>query len=374
MPSFTCISCRVAFANGDIQRAHYKSDWHRYNLKRKVAELPPVTAESFRDKVLAQKAECESLTKEKNSKHCDICNKLFSTENAFANHLQSRRHKDQKEKSKLLEIEKQECQDKSQTLPRNKSKSSSTSRSEDDDESSEEYEEIDDDSLETSQCLFCPHFSSTFEENMRHMTRSHSFFIPDVQYATDLEGLVGYLGAKVGLGKLCLYCNSKGKAFYSIEAVQKHMVDKGHCKMFYEGDDVLEFSDFYDFTGSYPDAEPSGKGGSSDVEVNVEDGALTVSEETGELCLPSGAKAGHRSLKRFYRQNLRPEQVKRNEVVVQGLMADYKSLGWSGSIGEAHRLKVQNLQMKNKFQSRQKLKLGVKGNKLQTHFREQVRY
>ena len=39
---------------------------------------------------------------------------------------------------------------------------------------------------------------------------------------------------------------------------------------------------------------------------------------------------------------------------------------------EAHRLKVQNLKMKKKFQSKRELKLGVKGNKLQTHFREQV--
>lgn len=32
----TCICCRVVFANSDIQREHYRTDWHRYNLKRKV--------------------------------------------------------------------------------------------------------------------------------------------------------------------------------------------------------------------------------------------------------------------------------------------------------------------------------------------------
>ena len=30
-------------------------------------------------------------------------------------------------------------------------------------------------------------------------------------------------------------------------------IDKGHCKMVYEGDAELEYSDYYDFRPSYPD-------------------------------------------------------------------------------------------------------------------------
>jgi hypothetical protein len=41
----------------ELQKAHYKTDWHRYNLKRKVANLPPVTAENFQERVLAQQKE-----------------------------------------------------------------------------------------------------------------------------------------------------------------------------------------------------------------------------------------------------------------------------------------------------------------------------
>ena len=55
--AFTCITCRVAFADADLQRSHYKTDWHRYNLKRKVADLPHVTAEGFNQRVLAQRAQ-----------------------------------------------------------------------------------------------------------------------------------------------------------------------------------------------------------------------------------------------------------------------------------------------------------------------------
>ena len=35
------------FADKDALQEHYRSDYHRYNLKRKVAELPPVTREWF---------------------------------------------------------------------------------------------------------------------------------------------------------------------------------------------------------------------------------------------------------------------------------------------------------------------------------------
>lgn len=44
---YTCLACQVAFQSADGQRTHYRSDWHRYNLKRKVVNLPPVTFEQF---------------------------------------------------------------------------------------------------------------------------------------------------------------------------------------------------------------------------------------------------------------------------------------------------------------------------------------
>lgn len=47
---YTCLACQVAFESADGQRIHYRSDWHRYNLKRKVADLPPVTLEQFQQK------------------------------------------------------------------------------------------------------------------------------------------------------------------------------------------------------------------------------------------------------------------------------------------------------------------------------------
>lgn len=102
MATYTCVSCRVAFADGEVQRAHYKTDWHRYNLKRKVADMPPVTAENFQERVLAQRAAAEQQqTDAAATEGCTICNKKFSSINAYHNHLQSHKHQ-QAEKQALL--------------------------------------------------------------------------------------------------------------------------------------------------------------------------------------------------------------------------------------------------------------------------------
>ena len=42
-----CLSCHVTFDLREEQVAHYRLDWHRYNLKRKLRGLPHVTQEVF---------------------------------------------------------------------------------------------------------------------------------------------------------------------------------------------------------------------------------------------------------------------------------------------------------------------------------------
>ena len=53
-----CISCRVQFESAQIHRTHFQSEWHCYNLKRKIASLPPLTQEEFTErKELAEKSQ-----------------------------------------------------------------------------------------------------------------------------------------------------------------------------------------------------------------------------------------------------------------------------------------------------------------------------
>ena len=378
---FTCITCRVSFADSDIQRRHYKTDWHRYNLKRKVAEMPPVTAEVFQQKVLAQKAEVEAQQQSKTkSLHCQLCNKTFSSENAHSNHLSSKKHKDleankaKKQGSLITESQLSnnfKRKDSKETDQQNteSENAESLSHNGDDDDDDDDDDDIEEDTLEVTDCLFCPHHSVSLEENLKHMTRSHSFFIPDLEYVVDLKGLVTYLCEKVGMGNMCLYCNDKGKSFFSLEAVQSHMVDKGHTKMNYEGDAVLEYADFYDFSSSYPDYNPDEENEGD--EIQGRDSTLAVNEQTLELCLPSGAKIGHRNMRHIYKQNLPPERSHHSKVI-QSIMADYKALGWHGTIASAARQKVKDVRLRNVQQAKRNVDISVKANRMQKHFRPQV--
>lgn len=44
-----CNTCILQFLDVDEQRAHFKTDFHRYNLKRKMNGKPPVEEETFED-------------------------------------------------------------------------------------------------------------------------------------------------------------------------------------------------------------------------------------------------------------------------------------------------------------------------------------
>ena len=78
--------------------------------------------------------------------------------------------------------------------------------------------------LEETECLFCNNKAESFEENISHMTKDHSFFIPDIEFLVDLKGLIKYLGEKLSVGNTCLYCNGKGREYRTLEAVRGHMV------------------------------------------------------------------------------------------------------------------------------------------------------
>lgn len=384
----TCIACRVIFDDAEAQRAHYKCDWHRYNLKRKVAELPPVTNGEFNRIVQYHTEKREEKISDK-FLECQSCNKSFSSDNAYENHLKSKKHKEMLTKpagkdKKPGEPGSSKRKNPSKVKPKpgympplesyDEGADDSDEWEDVDEEELDEEEEIDDDdeseALPPNFCLFCPHESVTLEDNFRHMTKSHSFFIPDLKYVIDLEGYFIYLGAKVGDGKVCLKCNNHSKQFTSIRACQTHMLDKGHCLLDTEGDALLEYSDFYDYSPSYPDHDGSTN---VDNELSPYENAISVDAETMELVLPSGARAGHRALNRYYKQNVNPEQAQtRNRGLITGLSNQYKSLGLTGAhLTVAMRKKIHARKVENVRRSDHHLRLGVKANKLQKHFRDQ---
>ena len=73
--------------------------------------------------------------------------------------------------------------------------------------------------------------STLQENNVTHLTERHCFFLPDAEYLADLEGMLTYMGEKVGKGLMCLYCNERSKNFPNLASVQRHMADKQHCRL-----------------------------------------------------------------------------------------------------------------------------------------------
>jgi pre-60S factor REI1 len=69
---FTCISCRVAFEDASEQRTHFSTDWHRYNMKRRVASLPPVAATAFNEKVI-ERREQNAVRTDPRDLACEAC-------------------------------------------------------------------------------------------------------------------------------------------------------------------------------------------------------------------------------------------------------------------------------------------------------------
>lgn len=368
---YTCITCRVVFVDPELQRAHYKTDWHRYNLKRKVAELAPVTADDFQRRVLAQQA-ADKDSEPRRGEFCRACKKRFTSRESYDSHVRSRKHRDRaaagggeagngagaqmREAAEEMEVDKHATE---KAVDTNK-------LDEDEIETDDEPEPLD-----ATECLFCSETSGDLETNLEHMTLAHGFFLPDLTYLADVEGLVSYLGEKVGVGFMCLYCNERGRAFLSARSAQQHMVDKSHCKMYFEAEAALEYAEFYDYTKSYPNGGEDPMEEGSGKALAIPDANLEVTEDL-ELVLPSGARVGHRSLRHLYRQHL-PSDERRRSTLVSRLLVQYRAIGWKGgSVDEVSARSERDVSWARRMQAAREVKLGVKANKLQKHFRPQV--
>lgn len=94
------------------------------------------------------------------------------------------------------------------------------------------------------ECLFCNEKSGTFDANVTHMSKSHSFIIPyQKSLSVDFETLIWYLQFVIYGYRECILCGTRRS---SVEAVKQHMIGKGHCRFDVNGD----LADFYDLSDS----------------------------------------------------------------------------------------------------------------------------
>ncbi|KAI5954810.1 REI1 [Candida theae] len=341
---FTCNTCNLQFPESNDQRVHMKSDWHRYNLKRKVAQLPPLTEELFNTKVA-------SMQSQKDTKERTETKKEQRRKEKEALLQQKRAILEQARKAMLAEQEaKGEVQDGSVVVSSSSAEHLAEEKLQPQDHNVDEEPELTPEQAEEKEfqkklsnkveippttCLFChPKLKqdfTTIDENTEHMFKNHGLYIPEASYLVDKKGLIEYLAEKIGFG-FCIACNYQGR---NTEAAREHMQTKRHMRIPYETEDEkLEISNFYDFSSTYDDdvdvvvkegeagdeedgewEDVSGDEEGGDAESIDDDEELPSSErdaiyqDGNELILPSGAVVGHRSNARYYRQNLAPERI-----------------------------------------------------------------
>jgi pre-60S factor REI1 len=406
--SFTCASCRVIFTNVEDQRSHYQSEWHRYNLRRKVADRPPVTEQAYHLKVQTasdnQTATLEAQQEASKSRECLACRKTFASAAAYENHLNSKKHIESAGKyaesdkvvriieSGAIDAVPKSFMETEISLPENATDA-------DIDAAIEIHMASSKSRLEVSDCLYCPSRFDSMEDCINHMHLQHSFYIPDIDYLKDLPGLMRHLADKVSVWHVCLSCGSESRQpFPSLESVRRHMLDKGHNKIRYDEEGSAELADFFDYSNlmkgsrtTVAVAIDSTEAAELDdfvtddeyeyegVEDDIDDNSLILAPDESELILPNGVRLGARAYRRYYRQNLMPyldQESRPNSLrainaprpdgtVVRG--QHYVPAPKVLTQVEKRGIKQEHYDRKNFA-----LKMGIKGNGLQTYYREQL--
>lgn len=288
--------------------------YSRYNLKRRVATLPPISSEVFTEKVLQARASTTAEAERAGFQtECGLCHKTYFSENSYQNHIGSQKHK-AKAAAQLRKGRNGVAADDassmiSSTFSLGEPVASNTS--EVDSDAEEEFNHIVEGMKKTGiaeqkrpspvkrpsnpqisaraqhpedhpvsevsseqqsatptpstaadgvqatltlkHCLFCNHESPDVPLNVSHMEKTHGMFIPEKQYLVDIEGLLRSLQERIQEYHECLVC---GKAKANAYAAQTHMRDTGHCKIPYTTEDEqLEIGEFYDFRSTYSDDE-----------------------------------------------------------------------------------------------------------------------
>lgn len=102
----------------------------------------------------------------------------------------------------------------------------------------------------SSQCLFCNQINSDLDLNLDHMSKSHGLRIDPANLLVDIDTLLAYLHFVISEYYECLYCGTQRN---TRQAVQQHMMGKGHCR-YDMTDENAEIRDFYDSSSSDSDA------------------------------------------------------------------------------------------------------------------------
>ena len=101
-----CKSCQESFRGKRAFKQHFHSDWHRYNFKRNLISLSPITEGNFeRRRLELSEKKNRSIAEKETVKiyRCGVCSKKFKSLKTKAHHDQSRKHLKNVTKQKKVE-------------------------------------------------------------------------------------------------------------------------------------------------------------------------------------------------------------------------------------------------------------------------------
>jgi pre-60S factor REI1 len=318
----SCTTCGVSF-DGDA-KAHYGQTFHLANLKRRVADLPPLTEAAFArmcaaeaSSVAAAQAASESVLY-----ICDACGKRFYSEGQFSAHNGSRKHRDRVREliaaQRAIEAEEAERERSGGGGGGGGGGAVDDGDEEGEEEEGEEGEEGEEEEEVTHlNCVFCWAASESVEANLVHMRQEHSFYVPDVEYCVNPAGLIERMHELVIEEGKCLLCETK-KQYSSPTDCQRHMADKAHCRILYNEERHFEaWEEFYDYEGYGEEKEGVGE----------EVGTL---DEQGALVLPGGRVAYSKEVAMYLKQRVAMPDQRDSVRTVMGRLAVEYGVGGGG--------------------------------------------
>ncbi|PPR98338.1 hypothetical protein GOBAR_AA22324 [Gossypium barbadense] len=323
-----------------------------------VAGVPGVTEALFlaRQTALAEEKDKQNETPMLYS--CGLCGKGYRSSKAYSQHLKSRAHIAQT--SQHLEEEKAAI---IKPFIRRAVNKPPQPRDTNDEESDDNWVEVDPDEdltsgdemhidngeetgreeLDPCCCFMCDLKHDTIESCMVHMHKFHGFFIPDVEFLKNPEGLLIYLGLKYGDG---------------------------------DEDEEAELEEFYDYSSSYVDDWGKQLVAVGDKDSTVELGGgseLIITRKSDERIMSK--TLGSREYSRYYRQSPRPSPANNmaitaalasNTTEVIALPFRYRSMGLATvqSKEQIVRMKVMKAMNRSGVET-MRTKVGMKNNVIQ---------
>ncbi|XQJ29074.1 zinc-finger protein, conserved [Leishmania guyanensis] len=251
-----CGTCNVVLAKEEALRAHYGSEFHLTNVRRRVDGLRPLSQQEHR---LTSK-EVEGTVLDENCTpvySCTLCNKTFRSVQTLQTHVRSTAHLMRKEQRIITRDSEAASMLTSTSLGsaamglhrRHNAKKSAAVRGDTKKAGPKvDVEEREEDTSEV-RCMFCGFLSSTVESNMHHLERVHNFTIPLEAHCVNRAALLAYLARKTN-GLMCIVCNEHTRSFKSLEALRDHMRETNHERLILSP----EYQEFYDVALDDPES------------------------------------------------------------------------------------------------------------------------